>query len=88
MTVADWFTARLTLVRMPRLRAGAVLRGEVIASFERPGPIDNLEGLALSHEQGLPILWIASDDNHLILQRTLLFKFALPRDWVSDAPAP
>jgi hypothetical protein len=88
MTVADWFTARLTLVRMPRLVSGAVLRGEVIASFQRPGPIDNLEALALSRERGRPILWIASDDNHLVLQRTLLFKFALPQDWVSDAPAP
>jgi hypothetical protein len=88
MTVADWFTARLTLVRMPRLADGAVLRGEVIASFERPGPIDNLEALALNHEKGRPILWIASDDNHLVLQRTLLFKFALPKDWVSDGPAP
>jgi hypothetical protein len=88
MTVADWFTARLTLVHMPKLAAGALLRGEVIASFERPGPTDNLEALALSHERGRPILWIASDDNHLVLQRTLLFKFALPKYWVSDAPAP
>jgi hypothetical protein len=88
MTVADWFTARLTLVRMPPLVAGALLHGEVIASFERPGPADNLEALALSRELGRPILWIASDDNHLILQRTLLFKFALPKEWVSDAPAP
>lgn len=87
MTVADWFTARLTLVHLPKLEEGAVLRGEVIASFERPGPADNLEALALSHEREGPMLWIASDDNHLFLQRSLLFKFALPRDWVSDAPA-
>jgi hypothetical protein len=88
MTVADWFTAKLTLVRLPWLQAGAVLRGEVIASFVRPGPIDNLEALALSREKSGPILWIASDDNHLFLQRTLLFKFALPKDWVNEAPAP
>lgn len=88
MTVADWFTARLTLVRLPKLKEGAVLRGEVIASFERPGPSDNLEALALSHGKDGPMLWVASDDNHLVLQRSLLFKFALPRDWVSDRPAP
>ena len=86
MTVADWFTARLTLVRLPKLEAGAVLKGEVIASFERPGPSDNLEALALGHEKGGPVLWIASDDNHLVLQRSLLFKFALPKDWVTPAP--
>ncbi|MBO9580651.1 MAG: esterase-like activity of phytase family protein [Sphingobium sp.] len=88
MTVFDWFTAKLTLVRLPKLEAGAVLKGEVIASFERPGPADNLEALALGHEKAGPVLWIASDDNHLVLQRSLLFKFALPRDWVSDARAP
>jgi len=88
MTIADWFTAKLTLVRLPKLRQGAVMKGEVIASFEPPAPVDNMEGLAVTREKDGPMLWIVSDDNHLALQRTLLFKFALPRDWVSDAPAP
>lgn len=88
LTVAGWFTARLTLVRLPHLHEGAVLDGEVIASFEPPGPVDNMEALALSMEGGRPVLWIASDDNHLFLQKSLLFKFALPPDWVSDRPAP
>lgn len=89
LTLAEGFTARLALVRMPALRAGAVLVGEPIADFRRPGPVDNLEALALARDSaGKPLLYIASDDNRLFLQRTLLFRFALPDDWVSDAPAP
>lgn len=89
LTLAEGFTARLALVRLPRLEAGALLRGETIAAFRRPRPADNLEALALGRDsQGRPLLYVASDDNHLFLQRSLLFRFALPPDWVSDAPAP
>jgi len=88
LTLAEGFTATLALVRLPALEAGAQLRGEVVATFAPPGLADNFEALALSREQGRPILWLASDDNHLFLQRTLLLRFALPRDWVSKRPAP
>jgi hypothetical protein len=37
-----------------------------------------MEGLAVTQEAGRTILWIASDDNLLALQRTLLLKF----EWV------
>jgi hypothetical protein len=88
LTVADGFSARLTLVRLPGLRAGSVLHSQVIARFERPWPTDNLEAMALGWQDGRPVLSIASDDNHMFLQRTLLFQFALPLKWVSDQPAP
>lgn len=88
LTLAHGFTARLSLVRLPPLREGAVLRGREIASFVPPGLADNFEALALGHEQGRPVLWMASDDNRFFFQRTLLLRFALPLDWVSDTPAP
>lgn len=88
LTLADGFTARLSLVRLPRLEAGAILTGEVIATFAPPGLADNFEALALSREDGRPVLWVASDDNHFFLQRSLLLRFELPADWVSDEPAP
>lgn len=88
LTLAEGFTATLALVRLPPLEARAQLRAEVIATFAPPGLADNFEALALSHEAGRPILWLASDDNHLFLQRSLLLRFALPEDWVSDQPAP
>lgn len=88
LTLADGFTARLSLVRLPKLEAGAVLTGEVIATFAPPGLSDNFEAMTLSHENGKPVLWVASDDNHLFLQRSLLLRFNLPEDWVSEQPAP
>jgi hypothetical protein len=88
LTVADGFTARLSLVHLPRLRAGAALRGKVVADFMPPGPVDNFEALALSFDRGKPQLWIGADDNHFTLQRSLLLRFALPADWVSNAPPP
>lgn len=59
------------------IRPGATIEARVIASFKRPMTVDNLEALAVSQEKGRTILWIASDDNFLWLQRTLLMKFAL-----------
>jgi len=89
LTLAEGFTAVLTLVRLPPLHEGAILRGEVIATFAPPALADNFEALALSRDaQGHPQLWVESDDNHLFLERSLLLRFALPPDWVSDRPAP
>jgi hypothetical protein len=39
--------------------------------------VDNMEALAITREGGRTILWIASDDNFLPIQQTLLLKFAL-----------
>lgn len=89
LTVADLFTARLALVRLPKLTENAVLKAEPIADFHRPGPTDNMEALALGRdERGGPILWVASDDNHAFFEETLLFRFALPKEWVNAEPAP
>jgi hypothetical protein len=72
------FTARLTIGRLPPLREGAVLEGELLAEFAPPFLTDNFEGLSVTREGGRTILWIASDDNYINrLQRTLLLKFAL-----------
>jgi hypothetical protein len=88
LSLFEGFTAKLVMVRLPRLAAGAVLRGEVITDFRSPGPVDNLEAMALGKEASGPALWIASDNNHLFFQKTLLYRFSIPSDWVSDRPAP
>lgn len=88
LTIYSGFTARLVTVKLPRLVAGAVLRGTTVADFGWPNPTDNLEAMALGNDEKGPVLWIASDDNHLFLQRTLLFKFALPPGWVTTSAAP
>jgi hypothetical protein len=78
--VFSWWRAVLTIGNPRRLRAGAVLEGREIASFTGSVTVDNLEALSVTRESGRTILWIASDDNfNPLMQRTLLFKFALGR---------
>lgn len=88
LTLADGFTARLSLVTLPKLEEGAVLTGPVVATFAPPGLADNFEAIALGSDRGKPVLWLAADDNHFFLQRSLLLRFALPEDWMSDEASP
>ncbi|CAN5290223.1 hypothetical protein BH10PSE12_BH10PSE12_10830 [soil metagenome] len=85
-TLHEGFTGSIDLVDLPPLRAGALLIGREIAHLAPPLLADNYEALALSREGDDTILWVASDDNHLFFQRTLLLKFALPRSWAPDRP--
>lgn len=71
------FTAKLTLVQRAAIRAGRLVGGTVIASFAAPIIHDNFEALATTQEHGETIVWIASDDNQSVLQRSLLLKFRL-----------
>ena len=50
----------------------------MLARLESPLAVDNMEGLAVTQEDGRDIVWIISDDNFNAFQRTLLMKFALP----------
>ena len=82
LTLAHGFTAHLSLVRLPPLREGAVLSGNVVARLEPPGLADNFDALALGWDGGQPVLWVASDNNRFFFQRSLLLRFALPPGWV------
>ncbi|ODP38688.1 esterase-like activity of phytase family protein [Sphingomonas turrisvirgatae] len=74
------FTASLTLIDRAAIRPGAIVTGQEVARFAAPVLHDNFEALAVSREGRDTILWIASDDNALWFQRSLLLKFRL------DAP--
>ena len=76
-TLLSGFTAKLVLVEMDRLDEGAVLEGREIADFRPPLTVDNLEALAVSTEDGRTRVSLASDDNFMGMQRTLLLEFAL-----------
>jgi hypothetical protein len=76
-SVLEGMSAKLLVADMSGLGEGAVLRGEEVARFEPPLTVDNMEGLSVAREQGRTIVWMASDDNFLNFQRTLLLKFAL-----------
>ena len=78
LTLQDLFTATVAIVELPEtLKPGAVLKARTLARLAPPLLADNFEGMAVTREQGRPILWIISDDNHEFFQRTLLLKFAL-----------
>jgi hypothetical protein len=79
LTLQDLFTATIAIIELPEQPTpGARLQARTLARLAPPLLADNFEGIALSHEQGQPRLWIISDDNHEFFQRTLLLKFALP----------
>lgn len=74
--ILEGFSAKLSVARVPELKAGSILEGREIAAFRSPVIHDNFEALSLAQEGERTILWIASDDNYNPLQRTLLLKFA------------
>jgi hypothetical protein len=71
------FANRVMRVAARDLAAGKVIRGRAIAALAPPLIHDNFEGMAITREGGATILWLVSDDNQSMLQRTLLLKFAL-----------
>jgi hypothetical protein len=71
------FSNRISLVPAKAIRAGGVARGRLLATFDAPLIHDNFEGIATTIENGATIVWLISDDNQSVLQRTLLLKFRL-----------
>ena len=71
------WSAILTLIDRRAMTQGAIVRGREIARLAPPLTVDNFEGLAVTREGGATILWMVSDDNLFLLQRTLLLKFRL-----------
>jgi hypothetical protein len=74
------FSATLSVIDPAAIRPGALVQGRDIATLASPLIHDNFEGLAITREGGATIVWIASDDNQLFLQRSLLLKFRLEPD--------
>ncbi len=72
--------AIVRVVRLPAngIRPGARLKGEELALLEPPFEVDNFEGLAVrQHPTAGTLLYMISDDNYSLLQRTLLLQFRL-----------
>jgi hypothetical protein len=70
-------------IRLRRIAGDAIavdarLDGDVLLDAGMASQIDNMEGLAVHQDDaGRTILTLIADDNHNILQRTLLLQFAL-----------
>lgn len=68
-------SASVGISPLTAFRQGAVVAPRIVTTLERPFPVDNMEALAVERIGGRTLLWIASDDNFSVLQRTLMLKF-------------
>jgi hypothetical protein len=74
--------ARLKRLDVAEIVPGATLRGEEIASLIPPLTVDNMEGIAARvGPSGETLIYMVSDDNFSVLQRTLLMMFELDQSW-------
>ena len=71
------FTAKLLILDPAKIARDATVSGEVIATLAPPLLVDNMEGQAITQEDGRTVVWLVSDNNFNAIQRTLLMKFAL-----------
>ena len=69
---------RLRRIEGESIRPDAVVDGEILFEANYRSQIDNMEGLdAIPEPDGSVRLIVVSDDNHSILQRTLMLEFRL-----------
>lgn len=71
------FSAKVLLLDPGPLRPGDVVSAIVIASLAPPVLVDNMEGIAVTTDGKANYLWLISDNNFSIFQRTILMKFRL-----------
>jgi hypothetical protein len=70
-------TAKIVLADASAIESGVILQGTEIATLESPVLVDNMEGITATMEGDKLIIWIISDNNFNIWQRTILMKFAI-----------
>lgn len=77
-TIARGVGMRLRRIDGASLKPGAVVDGDVLFEANYRSQIDNMEGIdAIPEPDGSVRLIVVSDDNHSILQRTLMLEFRL-----------
>ena len=69
--------ASVTLVDLAAVAPGQIIEGREILRLMPPQTVDNMEAIVVQRVAGEAIVWLASDDNFNVLQRTLLLKFRL-----------
>lgn len=77
ISIPEGFTAIVSVLNLDIIRKDETVVGQAIATLKPPLLVDNMEGLAVTQEQGKTIIWLISDNNFFYLQRTILMKFAL-----------
>ena len=77
------FAGKLMLAEPRAIRAGQRWPATLLANLAAPLPSDNYEGLAVVPDSAGTTLWLISDDNDSLFQRTLLLKLR----WRANAKA-
>lgn len=80
------FSAVLSIAEPDGLGPDATIEPREIARLESPLTVDNLEALSVAVEDGRTIVRIASDDNFIRWQRTLLLEFELIEEAAAREP--
>jgi hypothetical protein len=80
------FVAKIALVNLATVQSGKTASGEVIASLAPPYLVDNMEGITITKKAGATYIWLISDNNFSIFQRTILMKFLLSPELDSKKP--
>jgi hypothetical protein len=74
----DGIGTRIRRIAGDDLRKDRALDGTILFEASLRQQIDNMEGLAVqTTKEGRTFVYLVSDDNHSVLQRTLLLKFEL-----------
>jgi hypothetical protein len=73
----DGFTAIISVLDPAKIMKGVSVSGTAIATLRPPLLVDNMEGITTTQENGRTVIWMISDNNFMIWQRTILMKFAL-----------
>jgi hypothetical protein len=69
--------ATLAVADLHRLAPGGIIEPRPVATLAPPLTVDNMEALSLGCANGRTIVYIASDDNLMPIQRSLLLEFEL-----------
>jgi hypothetical protein len=87
-SVGEGIGMRIRRIAAANLVPGALVDGIVVVEADLRNQIDNMEGLALrTNAAGETVVMLVSDDNHSILQRTLLLEFVW-REQLPPLPPP
>ena len=78
-TIIGGVAALLRVIPRETIQSGALLDGPELARLAPPLTVDNMEGIAVRRDSaGRTLIYLISDDNFSVLQRTLLMMFELP----------
>jgi hypothetical protein len=78
VSLLEGFVIRLSLIDSATVKPGAVLQPHELAILAAPLSVDNFEAVAARQApDGSTLIYILSDDNQRLLQRTLLLQFRL-----------